>query len=451
MWYDFGELQIVKTQGGFRFLNTGGNIIDIDQETAAVFVAIQNNTFEEAISLMRAEGYDVQPRTMQEVIDFLLEEKIIKADRKRPTSMRFDTRQVLRNLREIDEGPVFIQDVCYTITNACPLRCDYCFRKEFEYPTRQLVGRLKEVTTDLRRLGCYTVNISGGEPSIVWEEVCDLASDCRQKGIQNISVNTSAFQLTREKLKAWKDAGVTFLNIKLDTMDKPLHDHQLGWDGAYDMAIQAIKDSVDLGIQCRVNATIYYDMIPTIDELIEFCHKVGVYKLRLNPYIPRPGELAPVHPEIYQSISRKVRHYQMEGYNVYTPMNDYDQMPDMMVCAAGILKAVIETDGSVGSCQFLGNWPKPAGNIFEQDFYDIWTKGDWGYFRKGLTTQKIAEPCASCDVRKYCVSTCIAMAQALFGDGKVTDPVDCPFYSKEEQRSRRLKKLEEGLCAISSP
>lgn len=451
-WFDFGELQIVKSPpDGYQFVNTGGNILDVDQETAAVFLAIQNHTLDEAVELLKETGYNVPESSVREVISFLLAEKIIKADKKRPKSERFDTLQVLRNLREVEEGPIFVQDVCYTIGNACPLRCDYCFRKEFEYPSRVLVRQLKEVTRDLRRLGCLTVNISGGEPSIMSDVVCEVARDCAEAGLQNISVNTSAFKLDRQKLAEWKAAGVTFLNIKLDTMDRQLHDRMLGWDGAWEMAVRAIRDAVELDIQCRVNCTAYYEVIPTLDELITFCRKAGVYKLRINPYVPRPGELAAVHPETNKLIADKVRQYQMEGYNVYSPMNDYDEMPDQMVCSAGILKAVIETDGSVGACQFIGSWPKTAGNIFERSFYDIWTTGDWGYFRKNLATERIAEPCASCDWRKYCVSTCIAYAQALFGDGKITRAVECPFYGKDKDGTgRKFARVEARLKELAA-
>lgn len=445
VWYDFGELQVFKSPGGqCKFLNTGGDVMDLDVDTAATFFSLQGNRLEDAAALLQDTGYGhITREDVGQVRDFLLEKNIVKREYKKPKSRRYDTRQVLYNIRDFDTGPVFIQDICFTIGNACPLECDYCFRKEFDYKARLTLERLADVCKDLKRLGCLTVNISGGEPSIFSDFVCSVAQECKQHGFENISVNTSGFKLDRKKLQDWQSAGITFLNIKLDTMDEKTHDRILKWDGAWKMAVQSIKDTVDLGIQSRINCTAYYETVPQIENLIKFSKDIGVYKLRVNPYVPRPGELAPVHPETNKMVADKVRRYVDEGYNVYTPFNDYDDMPEAMICPAGITKAVIEVDGGVGSCQFVGDYPEPAGNIMEDSFLNIWTKGKWDFYRKNVETERVSEPCASCDWRKYCVSTCIAIAHALFGDGKITNPVECPFYKKAPSKNKIKEKSEE--------
>lgn len=436
LWYDFGELNILKKSPlEYLFVSMGGTILSVNLETAASLIALQGNTNEYAKKLLKKCGYDFNPFIVDEVERFVNKENLVVGEKQKPKSHRFENKRALINLREIESGPVIVQDVAVTLSDTCPLNCSYCFRKDFPYETKLTLAAIKNLNTDLRQLGCLTINISGGEPSVFPEFTAKVAKDAKEKNFENISVNTSGWKLTKNKLKLWLDSGISYINIKLDTMDAKTHDLTLKKEGAWQDAVNAIKDAVEIGLQVRINCTAYPDTLSEVEKLTKFAMEVGAYKIRINPYVPCDG-LPPVHPDKVKKTVELVCKLEKQGDNVYTPINPNETLPDLMLCAAGITKAVIETDGSVGGCQFMGNYPRPAGNILKESFFDIWTKGDWSYYRDNLTTEKIAEPCYNCEKRPYCISNCIAYSLALLGKGKLNnkEEIICPWGIKSAEK-----------------
>jgi radical SAM protein with 4Fe4S-binding SPASM domain len=285
---------------------------------------------------------------------------------------------------------------------------------------------IKKLLDDLSKMGCLTVNISGGEPAAFPELTRDIGSYAKEKKFENISVSTCGYGLNEKILKEWKKAGITYLNLSLDTMDEELQDRISEKKGAWKEAINACEIACKIGLQVRINATCYQEAIKTIEELAEFAKRVGAYKVRFNPLIPS-AQLPPVHPEIMKDVVKRVKILEKNGYSVYTPLEPDDELPEILICAAGITKAVVEVDGSVGGCQFMGNYPNPAGNILEKSFIEIWTKGNWDYFRGDLLEREMPLPCAKCKDRIYCISYCLAYAHSLWGDAKKKGKIKCPW------------------------
>ncbi|NMK45925.1 GTP 3',8-cyclase MoaA [Achromobacter sp. Bel] len=109
-----------------------------------------------------------------------------------------------------------------SVTDRCDLRCSYCLPKDFkgfETPANWLrhdeMARLVGVFVGL---GISKVRLTGGEP-LLRRGVAGLARDiAAMPGLTDLSVSTNGTQLARhaESLRA---AGVTRLNISLDTLD----------------------------------------------------------------------------------------------------------------------------------------------------------------------------------------------------------------------------------------
>ena len=109
-----------------------------------------------------------------------------------------------------------------SVTDRCDLRCSYCLPKDFkgfETPANWL--RHDEMARLIGRfvaLGVSKVRLTGGEP-LLRRGVADLAQDiARLPGVTDLSVSTNGTQLARHAA-ALRAAGVTRLNISLDTLD----------------------------------------------------------------------------------------------------------------------------------------------------------------------------------------------------------------------------------------
>lgn len=109
-----------------------------------------------------------------------------------------------------------------SVTDRCDLRCSYCLPKDFkgfETPANWLrhdeMARLVGVFVGL---GISKVRLTGGEP-LLRRGVAGLARDiAAMPGLTDLSVSTNGTQLARHA-DALRAAGVTRLNISLDTLD----------------------------------------------------------------------------------------------------------------------------------------------------------------------------------------------------------------------------------------
>lgn len=108
-----------------------------------------------------------------------------------------------------------------SVTDRCDLRCAYCMPPEFEdYETPDNWLRFDEILRLSRifvDLGVSRIRLTGGEP-LVRARFSELAAGIGKiPGLQDLSVSTNGTQLA--KFAPWlKDAGVSRLNVSLDTL-----------------------------------------------------------------------------------------------------------------------------------------------------------------------------------------------------------------------------------------
>ncbi|MBB1592909.1 GTP 3',8-cyclase MoaA [Achromobacter sp. UMC46] len=109
-----------------------------------------------------------------------------------------------------------------SVTDRCDLRCSYCLPKDFkgfETPANWLRhDEMARLVGLFASLGVSKVRLTGGEP-LLRRGVAGLARDiAAMPGLTDLSVSTNGTQLVRHA-SALHAAGVTRLNISLDTLD----------------------------------------------------------------------------------------------------------------------------------------------------------------------------------------------------------------------------------------
>nr|WP_156454367.1 GTP 3',8-cyclase MoaA [Lampropedia cohaerens] len=110
-----------------------------------------------------------------------------------------------------------------SVTDRCDLRCNYCMPKDFkgfEEPANWLSHEeMVRLVGLFVQLGVRKVRLTGGEP-LLRRGVTDLAAGiAAMKLVQDLSVSTNGTTLARHAA-ALKAAGVTRLNVSLDTLDR---------------------------------------------------------------------------------------------------------------------------------------------------------------------------------------------------------------------------------------
>ena len=150
----------------------------------------------------------------------------------------------------------FDREITYlrvSITDLCNLRCRYCMpegvcRKRHE----EILSfeEIVEIVAAAAALGIYKIRITGGEPLVRrgCVELCRMIASV--PGIREVDMTTNGI-LLKDCAHALKDAGVSRVNISLDTRDEDkyrditgggrLQDALAGIEAAFDAGLTPVK------------------------------------------------------------------------------------------------------------------------------------------------------------------------------------------------------------------
>lgn len=108
----------------------------------------------------------------------------------------------------------------FSLTEACNLSCTYCLPDGFPEWLRHKatldLDAIKNLLTGFRRLGFRKVRFTGGEPT-VHPKCLDAVRIARDLGFESIALTTNGLLI--KNLSQWRDAGLSLLNVSLDSHD----------------------------------------------------------------------------------------------------------------------------------------------------------------------------------------------------------------------------------------
>ncbi len=107
-----------------------------------------------------------------------------------------------------------------SVTDRCDLRCVYCMPEKMTFVPRTQLLTLEEMEDIARafvRLGVDKIRITGGEP-LVRRNILQLFRNLGEiDALRDLTLTTNATQL-KKFARPLKDAGVTRINVSLDTL-----------------------------------------------------------------------------------------------------------------------------------------------------------------------------------------------------------------------------------------
>ena len=107
-----------------------------------------------------------------------------------------------------------------SVTDRCDLRCVYCMPAKMKFVPRTQLLTLEEMESIGRtfiNLGVDKIRITGGEP-LVRQNIMQLFRNLGEiEALRDLTLTTNATQL-KKYARDLKDAGVTRINISLDTL-----------------------------------------------------------------------------------------------------------------------------------------------------------------------------------------------------------------------------------------
>ncbi|MEE2031197.1 GTP 3',8-cyclase MoaA [Rhodococcus chondri] len=181
------------------------------------------------------------------------------------------------------------RDLRVSITEKCSLRCTYCMPEEGlpAIPREQLltadeIVRLVGVATS--RLGVREVRFTGGEP-LMRRDLEEIIAGCSRTapGVP-LAVTSNAIGL-EHRARALAEAGLTRVNISLDTVDRA-HFARLTRRDRIGSVLAGIRAAKTAGFtRVKINAVLMPETLDGATELLAWCLDEGV-ELRFIEQMP---------------------------------------------------------------------------------------------------------------------------------------------------------------------
>lgn len=148
-----------------------------------------------------------------------------------------------------------------SLTEACNFRCSYCLPDGYraDGPSGFLgIEEIRRLVHGFAALGMYKIRLTGGEPSLRKDLPSVIAAVSAVHGIRKIALTTNGCRLPRH-VRTWRQAGLTALNVSLDSLDAARFHAITGHDRFAEVR-DGIEQALAMGFEAvKVNAVLLRD------------------------------------------------------------------------------------------------------------------------------------------------------------------------------------------------
>lgn len=176
--------------------------------------------------------------------------------------------------------------VFWEVTKGCNLRCIHCRASATELgapndlATRAAINIIDQIAETARPI----LVLSGGEP-LYRSDIFQLAQHATERGLR-VALATNGTLVTREVARMIVDARVKRVSISLDGADAATHDAFRNIPGAFEAAVQGLRNLKALGMPVQINMTIARHNARQLPAVLELAKSLGADALHTFLLVP---------------------------------------------------------------------------------------------------------------------------------------------------------------------
>ena len=348
----------------------------------------------------------------------------------------------------------------WNFTNRCNLSCLHCYSKA-DLDSKDVLSTQKIMDTlpRLKNSGVKFIIFSGGEP-LTRKDLFDIALKCRELGIITY-LSTNGLYVTKSNAQKIIDT-FNYVGISIDGSEKT-HDYFRGLQGSFRESMKSVKllNSFD-GAKVGIRFTITKDTYDDLEFIFELAEKENIPKIYISHLVYSGRGLDNLEMDLsFEQRRRAVEFIIDKAFEYYNDNRDIeivtgnmeqdailflekfgakypnlkDEMEKRLISwggnSAGRKLLNIDSVGNVKPDPFF---PKVIGNIFDDNFEDIWQNEPIELLdRLRVYPREISGKCANCDYIDICNGGSRSRAYAIYGDMWAEDP-SCYLSDEEIKR-----------------
>ncbi|MCW4005000.1 MAG: radical SAM protein [Candidatus Bathyarchaeota archaeon] len=344
--------------------------------------------------------------------------------------------------------------VVWDFTHKCNLRCKHCYSKSGAVEEQELsTEEAKDVVDQLADAGVTALAFSGGEP-LSRQDFFEVAEHAVKRGLY-VSVATNGTLLTKEMAKKLKASSIHYVEISIDGSTAATHDSFRGVPGAFDKAVQGLKNAVAEDLCACIATTATKNNLAEMPDIITLAEDLGVERFTYFNFIPTGRAKEHFDQDLSAEEREKLMRYLLNRMSKgckTTILTTAPQLARVALqcqgpsgtgevtlsmahmqtakvskkavpladfiggCGAGRLYCSLSPQGVVHPCVFF---PVNVGNLKKEKFIDIWLNSP--LFNDLRDRKNLKGACATCSY-KYICGGCRARANAYHNDYLQDDP-----------------------------
>ncbi|UAY78349.1 GTP 3',8-cyclase MoaA [Pasteurella canis] len=161
-----------------------------------------------------------------------------------------------------------------SITDVCNFRCNYClpngYQPEANKPSFLTLDEIRRVVSSFAAMGTEKVRVTGGEPTLRKDFLPIVENIAQISGIKQIALTTNGFRMAKDVGK-WRGAGITSINVSIDSLD-PRMFHRITGVDKFDDVMRGIERAFDVGYaKIKVNSVLMKQLNDTeFEQFLEW-------------------------------------------------------------------------------------------------------------------------------------------------------------------------------------
>lgn len=318
----------------------------------------------------------------------------------------------------------------WNTTNACNLYCAHCYRESGKQAEGELnTAEGMKLIDEIAKAGFNIMIFSGGEP-LTRPDIYDLIAHAREVGLRPV-LGSNGTLITPEVARRLKESGLLAAGISLDSLDAAKHDHLRGKEGAWQAAVQGMKNCRDAGLAFQIHTTVMDWNEAEVTDMMDFAVDIGARAHHIFFLVPtgRGEDIVDMaldrqsYEDVLQRIMTKAKDVPIEVKPTCAPqfIRVADQVGHKQRfskgCLAGISYCIISPKGKVQPCAYL---KMEIGNVRDLPFNEIWETNDTF---KALRTMDYGGQCGGCNYKTSCGGCRARAAYYHKGDYMSADPL----------------------------
>ncbi|CDL83112.1 GTP 3',8-cyclase MoaA [Xenorhabdus szentirmaii] len=135
-----------------------------------------------------------------------------------------------------------------SVTDVCNFRCTYCLPDGYRpngHKSFLSLAEIRRISRAFAQLGTEKIRLTGGEPTMR-RDFCDIIAAVHENPqIKKIAVTTNGYRMERD-VSRWKDAGLTAVNVSVDSLD-PRQFHAITGQDKFFQVMRGIDSAFEAG------------------------------------------------------------------------------------------------------------------------------------------------------------------------------------------------------------